>query len=203
MNTGSTSANVTLTFYDEGGNPVSLPVVFVQSVTTAPTSLATVTRALSGGATLILQTGGQPNLAQGSVQLTSDGAVSGFIFFRLDATGGEAVVPLETRNPSAFVLGFDNTVGYATGVAVANVSAQPANIQVIIRDDTGVNFGTDTITLPGHGHISFVMTDRYGITAKIRGTLEIQTPVNRGDSVIGIRSKPSVNSSTTIPPLAK
>ena len=168
-----------------------------------PTSLATVTRALSGGATLILQTGGQPNLAQGSVQLTSDGAVSGFIFFRLDATGGQAVVPLETRNPSAFVLGFDNTVGYATGVAVANVSAQPANIQVIIRDDTGVNFGTDTITLPGHGHISFVMTDRYGITAKIRGTLEFQTPVNGQISVIGIRSKPSVNSLTTIPPLAK
>jgi hypothetical protein len=73
----------------------------------------------------------------GSAQLTTDGNVSGFAIFHYKPSGQEAVVPLETRNASAYVLAFDYTNGAATGLALANVSNQAANVPVIIRDDTG------------------------------------------------------------------
>ena len=38
--------------------------------------------------------------------------------------GQEAVVPLESRNASAYILAFDNTNGTATGIAVNSVSAR-------------------------------------------------------------------------------
>jgi hypothetical protein len=60
----------------------------------------------------------------------------------------EAVVPVETRNPDAFVLAFDNINGYNTGVAVANIAAAQGNIAVIIRDDTGATLQSQTITFP-------------------------------------------------------
>ena len=39
-------------------------------------------------------------------------------------TEQEAVVPMETRNASSYLLAFDNTSGLVLGVAVENVSAQ-------------------------------------------------------------------------------
>jgi len=73
---------------------------------------------------------------------------------------------------------------------------------VIIRDDTGATLGTDMITLSGRGHTSFVLTDRYGLTAKIRGTLEFQTPSGGQITAIGLRFSPA-GAFTNIPAIAK
>jgi hypothetical protein len=77
--------------------------------------------------------------------------VSGFAIFRYNPTGQEAVVPLETRDASAYVLAFDNTNGLATGLALANISTQPANVPVVLRDDTGASLGTAAISLAARG----------------------------------------------------
>ena len=78
-----------------------------------------------------------PPVEVGSAQLAATGAVDGFAIFHLIPGAQEAVVPLETRNASSYLLAFDNTGGVVLGVAVANVSAQAAVIPVVIRDDTG------------------------------------------------------------------
>ena len=72
----------------------------------------------------------------GSAQLAATSAVDGFAIFHQIATAQEAVVPMETRNASSYLLAFDNTDGVALGVAVENVSAQSRH-RVVIRDDTG------------------------------------------------------------------
>jgi hypothetical protein len=57
------------------------------------------------------------------------GAVDGFAIFHLIPGAQEAVIPLEIRNASSYLLVFDNTNNVALSVAVANVSVQAANIQ--------------------------------------------------------------------------
>lgn len=68
--------------------------------------------------------------------------MDGFAIFHQIFTTQEAVVPMETRNASSYLLAFDNTNGLVLGVAVENVSVQNAVIPVIIRDDTGAVIST-------------------------------------------------------------
>ena len=60
----------------------------------------------------------------GSAQLSATGAVDGFAIFHQIVTTQEAVVPMETRNATSYLLAFDNTNGLVMGVAVENVLAQ-------------------------------------------------------------------------------
>ncbi len=120
----------------------------------------------------------------------------------MPSMGQEAMVPLETRNTSTYVLDFDNTVGLDTGVALANVSNQAANVPVVIRDDQGATLGTATINLAARGHTSFVLTNNYAYTAGKRGTVEFDTPPGTGITVLGLRATPS-GALTTIPAIAK
>ena len=114
----------------------------------------------------------------------------------------EGIVPLETRNAGAYVLAYDNTGGYATGVALANVSSQAATVNVIIRDDNGGTLQTTSVTVPALGHTSFNLASRNPIADQRRGTVEFQTPAGGQISVLGLRFSPTT-AFTTIPPLAK
>ena len=68
-------------------------------------------------------------------------------------------MPLQTNNASSYLLAFDNTSQLATGVAIANMAQQPANVSAVIRDDTGTQIGTGTINLAAQAHTSFMGTD--------------------------------------------
>jgi hypothetical protein len=115
------------------------------------------------------------------------------------------VVPLESRNASAYIVAFDNTNGTATGIALNAVSAGPVNIPVTVRDDTGALIATDTITLNANGHYAFTMgTDRYTGTADKRGTIEFDTPTGAQIGALGIRiPAAAAHTYTTLPALAK
>jgi hypothetical protein len=132
--------------------------------------------------------------------------VSGFAIFRYNPTGQEAVVPLETRNASAYVLAFDNTNHLVTGVALANVSipSQAVAVRVVLRDDTGATLvtPTPTINLAGGGHTSFILANSYASVAGKRGTVEFDTPAGAQISALGLRATPA-GAVTTIPVLAK
>ena len=133
--------------------------------------------------------------------------MSGFVIFRYNPNSQEAVVPLESRNASAYVLAFDNTNGTATGVAISTVASNPATVRLIIRDDAGTPIRTETLNpslhLLARGHSSFVLASQFPETAGIRGTVEFATPLAFGQiSVLGIRSPPALTF-TTLPPLAK
>ena len=133
-----------------------------------------------------------PPVLVGSAQLSATGAVDGFAIFHLIPGAQEAVVPMETRNASSYLLAFDNTGGVVLGVAVENVSSQPASIPVVIRDDNGTVhrhprrqsfsrgqwplFLRVVDSIPGHGGK--------------RGTIEFDTPAGGRISVLGIRTTP-------------
>ena len=199
VNTGTSPAQAELSFFDNNGKALSLPLTFLQ--TGAATTAATVTKTVAAGATLVILATGQ-TLAVGSAQLSTAGNVTGYAIFRYNPSGQEAVVPLETRNANAYVLDFDNTNGLVTGLALANVSDQAASVPVVLRDDTGASLGTATIKLAARGHTSFVLTTNYAAVAGKRGTVEFDTPPGAQITVLGLRATPA-GALTTIPAIAK
>ncbi len=202
VNTGVASADATLTFFAENGDPLLTPLSLPQTGETL--SATSLTRTLAAGASLLVETVGQESrpVVVGSAQLTTTGNVSGFGIFRWLLFGQEASVPLEALNAASYVLAFDNTAGLTTGLALANVTSQPASVSVLIRDDTGAPQQTTAIDLPAHGHISFMLPDTYAAAAGKRGTIEFVTPVGGSISALGLRATPTGNL-TTIPVLAK
>ncbi len=211
VNTGTTTAQVNLNFYaDVTGAPLSLPLSFplVSSSTTTVTS--NVSQSLAPGATLLVQStkpADDPAPTIGSAQLTTSGNVGGFVIFRYNPNGQEAVVPLESRTAPGFIIAFDNTSGTATGIALNSVSAQSVNVPVTIRNDAGAIIGTDTLPLAANGHLAFTLGSslagfKYSQTAGIRGTLEFDTPVGAQIGALGIRI-PIAHTFTTLPALAK
>jgi hypothetical protein len=100
-----------------------------------------------------------------------------------------------------FVIPFDTTGGYATGVALANLTTTGATIPVIIRDDNGNILQSNTIGLAAMGHTSFDLGSRFPITAQRRGTVQFQTPAGGQITVLGLRFPPGPAFST-IPALA-
>jgi len=205
VNTGVTSAQAELKFLDNNGSPLSPPLTFPQSGTT--TTSSSLNRTLAAGASLVITAEDAGTSFVGSAQLTTNGSISGFAIFRYNPSGQEAAVPLETRDNSAYVLPFDDTGGVSTGVAVANVSSTPADITVVILDETGPWIGSGMISLPPQGHTSFMLTDSYPQTAFRRGTVEFDTPPGGQISVLGLRAAPTGTGSdfavTTIPVLVR
>jgi len=206
VNNGTTSAQAHLNFFDDDGNAIALPLVFPQTSLAILPPATTVDRTLNPGAVLTIQTAGpdsQPTQA-GWIQLLSNGNIGGFAVFKQlqDSGEPEAVVPLETRNAGSYVLYFDHTTGYVTGVALANIATQPANVALVIRDDAGTVMQSDHIPLAAQGHTAFVLSDSYPVTAQRRGTIEFQTPAGGQINVLGLSFSPS-QTFTTIPPLAK
>ena len=151
----------------------------------------------------MIASSGTPNLLTGSAQLSTAGHVSGFVIFRHN--NQEAVVPLESRNAGGYIIAFDNTGGTATGIAVNAVSKGQVNIPVTIRDDTGAQIATDTLNLAANGHLAFTLaTQKYPVTANIRGTIEFDTPAGAQIGVLGIRIPTgAAHAYTTLPALAK
>jgi hypothetical protein len=205
VNTGVSAAQARLAFFDDNGNPLVLPLSSPQSGGGGvPATASSVDSAMNAGATLVVESTGADTdpLQTGSAQLTTDGNVSGFVIFRYEPTGQEAVVPLESRNASSYILAFDNTGGTVTGVAVNCSSLQAVSIPVVIRDDSGVQIGTEAIALAANGHSAFVLPTQFPVTAGKRGTLEFATPASGQIGVVGIRTPPA-NTFTTLPALTR
>ncbi len=200
-NTGTSSADFELSFFDNNGNELSLPLMFLDTGET--TTSSALTQTLAAGASVVIATNASSTaaLVTGWAQLTSNGSVGGFAIFH-NPTAQEAVVPLETQNANAYILAFDNTNGLATGLALANISGQSATVPVIVRDDIGTELGKTTIQLAAHGHTSFLLANEYGFSANRRGTIEFDTPSNGQISALGLRAA-STGSLTTIPVLTK
>jgi len=207
INTGTEPALATLNFFGNNGNPLQLPLKFPQNAL-SPVTASTLTSTLNAGAGLIIETTGPDNQqAQvGWAQLLTNGNVNGFAVFTQTVASRqeqqEAVAPLDNRHAGAYVLWFDNTSGFATGVAVANTSTLPASITMIIRDDTGTVSSTQTISLSARGHTSFDLGTQFGATAGLRGTLEFDTPPGGQISVLGLRFDPAL-AFTSVPAITE
>ena len=203
INTGTTSAPATLRFLDPNGNALPLPISYPQGGS-PNTTASSIAPTLAGGATLLVLTNGAPNLLTGSAQLSTTGKVSGFAIFRHN--GQEAVVPIESRNASAYLVAFDNTGNTATGIAVNTVASGSAQLSIpmILRDDTGAVIGNATLPIASNGDYSADLGTPalFPQAANIRGTIEFDAPAGVQIGALGVRT-PQALTYTTLPSLVK
>ena len=117
---------------------------------------------------------------------------------------------MQSVNSSKYLMWFDNTSEFSTAIAAANVSTQPANITVVMRNDAGTVSLTQMIALPGLGHTSFDLTIpatwpaniTFALAQNARGTLEFDTPAGGQVSVLGLSFNPA-SAFTSVPDAAK
>ncbi len=200
VNGGQTPATARLDFFDDNGLGLQLPWTFPESFfTQAPIQAASFETILNPYALsqLAIQRDSSTGEIPGSALFSSDGEARGFTVFQYLPTGQQAVVPLETRNAPSYVLAFDNTADLQTGIAISNVSAQDATVNLVIRDESGHQISTRSENLWARGHTSFMLT-KYPETAGIRGTLEVVTPAGGRISAIGLRVNHGI-AITTLP----
>ena len=189
VNKGNSSARTKLDFFDNQGNSLVLPVTFPSTPDVPAVMLSTLERTLAPGAALSFSSTGPVAIETvGWARMSTDGDVGGFAIFRQDVDGAqEALVPMEIENPDAWLLWFDNTGTFASGMAVVNNTITPASVQAIVRDENGNQLSTQTLELPGLGHISGALSNIVGNTAGRVGSVEFRTPQNGAITVLGLR----------------
>jgi hypothetical protein len=198
VNLGTTDSETQLRFLDGSGAVSFLPYTWPQQPLLGPMSRGIFDGIFASNATLLLDSTGpvsQPAIT-GSTQLLTNGNIDGFSIFTDTSTGQAAVAPLEKRNAGSYLLPFDNTGNVWTGVAVANLASAAANVNVVIRNDSGAQIRSGSIRLPAAGRNSFTLTDPtdgFPETAGIRGTVEFETPPKGRISVLGVRGNAMPN----------
>jgi hypothetical protein len=204
LNVSSSAANTSLTFWNDDGTPLVLPLAFSPELGLPSANAAFASFVIPANGVAIVKTV-QTEVSgalKGWAQLSAPAGVAGSATFLYQSTGGlnlEAVVPLETRTPSSFVLPFDNSDGISTGVALANGSdTLLANIDVTVRDAAGNPLLVARADLPVRGHRSFMLTDRYPALAGLSGSLEFRNASGGSIAVLGLRMNQS-GSLTSIP----
>jgi hypothetical protein len=104
-------------------------------------------------------------------------------------TPWEGTVPLQTLlSASTVIVPFDNTGGFATGIALGNLNTAGLNLTATFFNDSGGTLGTpQTIALSGDGHTSFVLNSMFGFTANLKGLMKIS---GSGVMALGLRASP-------------
>ena len=189
VNKGNFAARAKVEFFDNLGNPLVLPVTFPSTPGVPAVMISTLERTLAAGASLSFSSTGPVDIETvGWARLSTDGDVDGFAIFRQDVDGAqEALVPIESETPDAWLLWFDNTGTFASGIAVVNNTTTPASIPVIVRDEAGAEIHTQTVELAGLGHISGALSDILGNTGGKVGSVEFRTPPGGAITVLGLR----------------
>jgi hypothetical protein len=188
VNPSSAAVPVTVGFHNDDGSALSLPVTIGNSSTTTTTP---VSATINANATLLITTGQLASTVVGWADVTSSGPVGGYAIFRSTPQTGspsEGTVPLQSQFPSTITLPYDNTAGFVMGVALANLAATSANVTATIWDDSGSQLGTQTITIAGSGHTSFVLPNQLSLTAGKRGIVQFQS--SGGLAGLGLRFSP-------------
>jgi hypothetical protein len=199
-NSTSGTLSVALSFFADDGTALILPLTAVQQGHTQNVTTSTLTAAIPANTTLAIDTGARSgNVVQGWADVHSDGPLTGFAVFRLAPQGlnsgpgittpWEGTVPLQTiLTASTVVVPFDNTNGFATGLALGNLSTSGTDFNATFFDDNGNPLGSaQTITLSGNGHTAFRVDSMFDFTANVKGLMKITGP---GVMALGLRFSP-------------
>jgi hypothetical protein len=204
INTSAAPVSVELDLHADDGSALSLPLEVAQQGATQSVTAAKLSRIIGSSTALMVETGQLNNIVTGWADVLSSGPVSGFAIFRTKCpacTASEGTVSLQGESQSTLIVPYDNTGGFITGVALANLSATQANITTTIWDEYGSRFGAATMTIPASGHTSFVAGSVLPATVANRGIIQFQNSSGGALDGLGLRFSPygTFTSVPTIP----
>jgi len=207
VNTSAAPATGKLNFWGTDGQPLILPLAFPGADGRSSTTASSIECSLEPGATFVVESEALDALdAQiGWVELQAAKEVIGFAVLRLKLApdrSAEAMLAFEQREGAAFLLPYDNSNGFQTGMAVTNQSPDsPADLTLVLRDEAGSTLSTEPLSLPVRGHTSFSIGDKYNVLSGRRGTVEVRSSSGSRLNVLGLRFSP-FGSFTAVPTIA-
>lgn len=160
-------------FLNDAGTDLVVPVVGLGQARGVDIALN-----VNGSVTFETQ-GLAPNVSAGWAYILKDDyedVIGGFGVFRSRSYGRadfEAAVPIVSQFDSHFVLMYDNTAGYVTGMAVANPTGNSVTIPVTIYDEQGGVVFQQTVSLGAYSHVAFVLPQAWPSTAGGRGSIRV------------------------------
>ena len=191
VNLENHTVSFTLFFYGDDGFPLSLPIL--DSAVINGGNFTSIAFTLPTAASITIETAGfARGLAQGWALMqrnVSTDSIGGFAIFRLRLPGvqdQEAVVPIVDQFSGHFVLLFDNTSSFVSGIAIANPTNSRVSIPVNIRDETGQIIDQEFIALGPFAHTAFVAPVLWPSTQGTAGAIEFLTS-GFGVGALGLR----------------
>ena len=159
---------MTVSLRGDDGSALSLPVTVTQPSGTQTVTASSVNGTINPTGTLLLSTGdGVPSTAVGWANVLSTGSISGFAIFRFIGPSGvsEGTVPFQSTQVSysKITVANDNTVNFATGVALANLSSSAVIVSATIWDQSASQIGTQSFTLLADGHTAFKVATQWTV----------------------------------------
>jgi hypothetical protein len=151
-NPHTTQAHVTLTAYNQSG-----------------TQIGSSTITLPANGQNAFQVNNQLGVSgTGWIRVVSDQPVVGLEIFGNIHTGQITGVPASTY-PSTilYVPHFDTTAAWWTGVALANPNGASATVTLTAYNQSGIQIGTSTITLPANGQKAFQVNSQLGVSGTV------------------------------------
>jgi hypothetical protein len=181
----------TLYFFGDDGLALSLPIL--DSAVISGGNYTSIVFTLAPAASITIETAGfSRGLAQGWALMqraNTNDSIGGFAIFKFRAPGipdQEAVVPIVNQFSGHFVLLYDNTSSFVSGIAIANPTGNTVSIPVYIRDETGVIIDQQFIALGPFAHTAFVAPDLWSSTIGRAGAIEFLTS-GFGVGALGLR----------------
>ena len=203
INLSAAQNPVRVLFRGDDVRPLTLPLVVTQHGTPQAATDSSVERTVEPGATLLIESEAPASSATlvGWAEVISSGPVAGFAIFRQrgpDGRDAEGTSPLESGSAASLLLPYDNTLGFATGVALVNGTNNAVIVTATIRDDSGAQTDLQAVALPAMGHTSLVVADRFSMTSGRRGVIEFSNTAGGAITGLGLRFSPS-GSFTSVP----
>jgi len=176
-NTGTVAAPYTVSFWNDTGSPYLPSLAAGLPSGTIPV----------GGSTILQTADTASALAEGWAQVSSSQSLGGTAIFRYDPWSQEAAVPLLTTGGTKLEIPYQVGGGLSLGVALANPNAtQTANITEVMRDQSGNQLSSRTLTLAALDHTAFNPT--FPSSATIGGVVEYDSSISIYG--LGIRGAP-------------
>jgi hypothetical protein len=173
-----------LSFFDDTGAPLSLQT----NILTGPVIYGAIP---AHGSVSIQTAGTQTSLAQGwalletvfveqfSATIAPGATVAGTVIFQRPPTvsrPSEVSEPVDFSAKPQWVLPFDHTNGYTSGIALVNPStSQDISVFLTFYDTSGAALLSDSFTLAHSQHSAITLTQTYPQVIGCCGTLKITT----------------------------
>lgn len=206
VNTSTAAVPITVKFWSNTGTALTLPLSVTQTGATHVSTTSSVSATVAKNSTLLIESdSGESVSSVGWAEVISTGSITGYGVFHFTSSAGiesEGTVPLEATFAPSFILPYDGTDGFVTGVALTNLSAaQTTSVSATVWDMNGKQLTTKTLSLPKGGHTSFMLADTFPSTAGNRGIVEFRTgSTSLNLTGLGLRVSP-VGGFTSVPNL--
>jgi hypothetical protein len=177
VNTGNQTANFSIAFFDDAGNPATLP--FSSGATSTLTGSVP-----ANGSAYFEAANPLDALVSGWGRITADPSIVIQALFRNDANGMyyEAAVP-SSAGGKEFLIPFDATTfagngqQFYTGFAVANLDQSTATISCIARDSSGTVI-PNAIPVPALSPLGHWANYLFPALTGLRGTIDCSSNTN-------------------------